>query len=102
SAECLPCILHPESSILFERPLQADDLRPYFFHARVEPQRAAEGFKRGDGVVLQEVALSHSRRRSEVVRIDFERLMAIADCGFVLPAVIVGHAALTPGFGNPG
>ena len=68
----------------------------------IEPQGAAKSFQRGDGVVLQQVALSHSRRRGEVIRIDFQRLMAIANCRFVLTQVIVGDAALAPGLGDPG
>ena len=88
-------------AIFFERALQADDLGADFFEAWVEAQGAAEGFKRGDGVVLQHVALSHARRRGEVIRIDFERLMAVANGRVVLAEVIVGRAALAPGFGDP-
>jgi hypothetical protein len=88
--------------IFFEGPLQADDLGSHFLEAWVEAQCAAEGFKRGDGVVLQHVALSHSRRRGEVIWIDFKCLVAVANRGIVLAQVIVGRAALAPGFGDPG
>ena len=67
----------------------------------VQPQRAAESFQRGDGVVLQHVALSHARRRGEVIGVDFERLMAVANRRVVLAQVIVRGAALAPGFGYP-
>lgn len=84
----------------FQRALQADDLGADFFEARVEPQRAAEGFQRGDGVVLQHVALSHSRRRGEVIGIDFQGLVAVANRRIVLAQVIVSNSTLTPGFGD--
>ena len=77
-------------------------MRSDFFQAGIQPQGAAEGFKRGDGVVLQHVALSHARRRGEVIRVDFERLVAVANRRIVLAQVIVGRAALAPGFGDPG
>src|SRR5262245_42223871 len=83
--------------LLIQRALELDDAGANFLEAWVEAESASESFKRGDGVVLQQVALSHSRRRGEVIWIDFKCLVAIANRRLVLAEVIVGGAALAPG-----
>ncbi len=58
------------ASFPFQRPLQVNHLRPHFFHAGIEPQRAAKGFQRRNRIVLQLIRLTHDRRGQEVIGVD--------------------------------
>ena len=67
--------------------VQADPGIAIIVRAGNRLQGAAKSFERGDGVVLQKIALYDSRRRGEMIRVDFQRLMAVANRRFVLDTV---------------
>ena len=59
-------------------------LGPHFFHTRIKPQRAAEGFEGRDGVLLKLIRLAHDGGGKEVVGVDLQGPVAVADGGRVL------------------
>ena len=92
----------PRRLPFFDHPRQPHDLRADAFEVGIQPQSTAEGFQGGDRVLQFEIRLAHAGRGDEVVGIDFEGFVAIADG--------VGEAAqgrerrgtLIPGLGEPG
>ncbi len=83
-------------------PGQADDLGADAFEVGVEAEGAAEGFERGDGIFEFEVGLAHAGGGDEVVGIEFEGFVAIADGVGEAAEREEGDGALVPGFGEPG
>ena len=77
------------------------DLRADAFEVRVQPQRASEAFQRGDVVAQMEIRLAHARCRAEVVRVDLQRLVAIADGFDVAAQTELRGRSLVPRFGEP-
>ena len=88
-------------SLVSESPLEMHDSCPDTVQIGIDPQCAPKALERGQRVVLLQVALPHARGGTEVVRVEFECLMAIAD-GFVVPAQAeVGHRPLIPRLRKP-
>lgn len=71
------------------------------FHVGVEVQGPAEAVECRHGVVLFEEALPHARGSAEMIGVDLQGLVAIADRVGVAVDAEVRDGALVPNFGEP-
>ena len=94
-------VLRDPSSLILQRPLQVNYLSSYFFHARVESQRAAECFEGCNCVALQLISLPDDRSSEEVVSVDLQRLMTVLNGRFMLFHLEKGLATEIPRLCNP-
>src|SRR5690606_12965584 len=77
-------------------PLEIDDMGADIVEPRVKPQSAAEGLQGGNAIVQLQVALAHPRGGGEMVGVDLERLMAVADRFVEFAQIEMGQRALVP------
>lgn len=97
-----PVLPQVRSSPVAERSLQLNYLSSHRFHVGVESQGSAKAFQRGQRIVHSHVALPHARGGGEMVRVDFQRLAAIAHRIFVRTDGEMGDCPLIPDFRKPG
>src|SRR5688572_20883678 len=88
-------------SFVLDGALQLNHLSTNFFHAGIETQGTAKRIEGRHEIVLKQETLPHARGRGEVVGIDLQGLVRIANRGVVLSEVIVGSPTLTPSLGDP-
>ena len=96
--------IQPSSFILlfiFHHPGQPDYVIAHDFQIGIQPQCPAEAFQGRDGILQFQIGLAHARGGDEMIGIDLQRLVAVAD-RFDQPAQReVGDRPLMPGLGEP-
>ena len=79
--------------VVVKRPLQVLDLHAGSFQTGIEPHGPAKTVQGRAAIAQLQVALPHAGGRGEMIGIQFQRLLAIADRGVELTEAEIGQSA---------